>query len=137
VARLNPQGVQALKDRLSRLALQGAQAGADVLQEKLSGEGTGVHYAGQPRRASAPGEYPSLQSGDLRDSISARSAGPLAAEFGPLSNPPVQAGYLHFSNEEAMLAMHFREPARGGRPFLDMALADEDVRDAIKKEVGI
>lgn len=125
MARLDLKGVATLKDRLSRLALQGAQAGADVLQGKLSGEGTGVHYAGQPRRASSPGEYPSQQTGELRGSITAKPDGPLAAVFGPLKNPP---GYV--------TALHFKPPAQGGRPFLDLALADEDVRDAIRKEVG-
>lgn len=124
--RLDPRGVAALKDRLTRLALNGADAGADVLRDKkLAGEGTGVHYVGQPRRASAPGEFPAEQTGALRNSIVAKPDGPLRAVFGPLNNPP---GYV--------TALHWKPPAAGGRPFMDMALADEDVRDAIKKEVG-
>lgn len=118
--RVNPAGLTRLRQRLTTVALAGAQAGADVLAEKLSGPGSGRHHAGLPNRSSAEGEYPAEQEGDLRDSIDARPAGEGAALFGPINNPP---DHLH--------ALHARPPDMGGRPFLTDALYDRDIHRAI------
>lgn len=120
----NSQGWAELHRRLTARALKGAEAGAEVLRDKLSQEGSGRHHGGQPNRSSAPGEYPALQTGDLRDSIAAQEAGDLRARFGALNDPPPEA-----------LFMQVLPPDQGGRPYLDLAYADEDVRDAVRRGV--
>ena len=118
----SPGGKAALTQALGQRALLGAQAGAAVLAEKLGGEGSGTQYPGQPNRASAQGEYPAEQTGELRRSIAARPdpERPGAAQFGPLDDPP-----------DYVAALHFKPPDDGGRPFLDDALQDRDVRRAV------
>ena len=122
--RPSPQGWAELHRRLTARALKGAEAGAEVLRDKLSQEGSGRHHGGQPNRSSAPGEYPALQTGDLRDSIAPQEVGDLHARFGPLANPPPEA-----------VLMQVLPPDQGGRPYLDLAYADEDVRDAVLRGV--
>lgn len=125
MARLNVGGMAHLKRQLSAKALDGAQAASEALREKLSGEGSGRHYSGLPNRSSREQEYPAEQTGQLRDSIAARQAGELRAEFGPVDNPPEYVGDLHF-----------KPPDLGGRPFLDDAAQDRDIRRAITDAVG-
>ena len=100
-------------------------AAADVLQEKLSGGGSGAQYPGQPNRSSAEGEYPAEQTGQLRDSIGARRAGELRVEFGSIIDPP-----------DHNLDLHFKPPDQGGRPYMDDALYDRDIHAAIKEALG-
>lgn len=118
--RVNRAGLDRLRQRLTAVALAGAQGGAGVLAEKLSGPGSGRHHAGLPNRSSAEGEYPAEQEGDLLGSIDARPAGEGAALFGPINNPP---DHLH--------ALHSRSPDMGGRPFMDDARHDRDIHRAI------
>lgn len=119
--RLKPAGIQALQKRLARqAALPAARAAAGVLAEKLTGEGSGVKYANLPRRSSTALEYPAEQSGKTKESISARlSPDGLSAEFGSIDGPDYVA------------ALHMKPPGDGGRPFMDHAYQDPDVRQAI------
>lgn len=120
----NPAGMAQLRQVLTAQALKGAQAGAAELRGKLGQAGSGVHYAGQPNRSSAKGEYPARQTGDLQNSIAAREAGDLKAEFGPLDNPPPEAYF-----------MQILPPDQGGRDYMGLAYGDEDVRAAVLKGV--
>lgn len=120
MAKLHRNGMQALRVSLGHVALAGTSGGASTLRDKLSGEGSGVHYAGQPRRSSAESEYPAEQTGELRDSIAAQPAGPEAARFGPLHDPP-----------DYLTALHGKPPSDGGRPFMLDALHDRDIHQAV------
>ncbi|WP_412027019.1 hypothetical protein [Deinococcus yunweiensis] len=138
MATLNRTGLSRLRrERLTPLAVAGAQAAAGVLREKLSGEGSGRKYPGLPNRSSSQTEYPAEQSGALRDSISARADGDGRAVFGPIIDPPVEAGYLHFSTQADIARLHFRPPADGGRPFMDDALEDRDLHQAVREAMGV
>ena len=121
MARINPAGLAQLQVRLTPAALRGAQAAADKLHEKLSGEGSGVKYSGLPRRSSAEGEYPAEQKGDLLRSIKARPdpKRPGFAEWGSIDGPAF------------VTALHFKAPDAGGRPFMDDALQDRDIHQAV------
>lgn len=125
MATTNRAGLAELRRRLTPLAVRGAEAGANVAREKLGGPGTGVHHSGQPNPSSRQGEYPAEQRGKLLGSLSARPAGPGAAEFGPLDNPP---SYL--------VGLHFKPPDEGGRPFMDQLAQDGDVHTAVRQTVG-
>lgn len=128
MANLNPAGWAELQRRVQGRALQAAGAAAQVLDQKLAGEGSGEKHAGLPRRSSAPGEYPAEQRGDLRESVGHRAAGEMGAEFG-LIDAPEHAAHLHF-----------KPPQAGGRPVMDMALADDDIQRAVQagfKDGGI
>ena len=120
----NAAGMAQLKQALTARALKGAQAGAAVLADKLSQEGSGIHHPGLPNRSSRPGEYPARQTGDLQNSIAAREAGTLRAEFGPLNDPPPEAYF-----------MQILPPDQGGRDYMGLAYGDEDVRAAVLKGV--
>lgn len=119
MAKLNPVGMAELQRRLQQRAVHAAHEAAEVLRAKLGGEGSGVHYAGLPRRSSAPGEYPAKQTGELQASVGSRPRKG-GAEFGLLDAPPYTA------------ALHFKPPAAGGRPVMDMALADDDIQRAVR-----
>ena len=120
MATVNRVGLAELKRRLSPVALAGAQGGAEVLAEKLSGPGSGRQYPGLPNRSSAEGEYPAEQEGDLLGSVDAQPAGEAAAVFGLINNPPAHA-----------IALHSRPPDMGGRPVMDDARHDRDIHRAI------
>ena len=120
----NPAGMAALKQHLTARALNGAQAGAETLRDKLGQEGSGVQYAGQPNRSSRPGEYPARQTGDLQGSVTALPDGERRAVFGPLDNPPPEAYY-----------MQILPPDMGGRDYMGLAYADEDIRRAVLEGV--
>lgn len=126
MARLNPAGLKALRERLTDLALKGAEAGADTLREKLGQAGSGERYPGMPNPSSRPGEYPARQTGELQRSIAARAEGNGQAAFGPISDPP-----------DYVVPLHFKPPSDGGRPFLDFALADPDIHAAVKEALGV
>ena len=119
MANINPAGFAQLQARLQARALEAATAAAEELGRKLEGEGTGIHWPSLPRRSSRPGEYPAEQTGELRRSVGSRTRGQHAAEFG-LLNPPAYAALLHF-----------KPPSAGGRPVMDMALADADIQRAV------
>ncbi len=118
--RFNPAELAALKVRLGTVALAGAEGAVEPLQEKLTGAGTGRKYAPLPNRSSAQGEYPAEQSGALRESIAAAEAGEMRAQFGPINNPP-----------DYVEKLHFKPPSDGGRPFMDDALQDRDIRAGV------
>lgn len=126
MARVNPTGLAQLRQHLTALALQGAEAAAEVSRDKLSGEGSGVHYARLPNRSSTEREYPAEQTGALRDSLAAEPAGPLRARFGVIHNPPPYA-----------VPLHFKPPDAGGRPFMDDLLQDRDVHRAVRQVTGV
>lgn len=134
--RPNPAGLASLRDRLTAVALKGAEAAVEVSRDKLSGPGSGRQYAGLPNRSSAPHEYPAEQTGDLLRSMDARAEGEGRAVFGPINSPPPEAGYLHFSSAADIVGLHFRPPDDGGRPFMDDLLHDRDVQNAVKRAVG-
>ncbi|MFC4428032.1 hypothetical protein [Deinococcus navajonensis] len=140
MAKINPAGLAKLRGALGQVALAGAEGAAEVLRDKLSGEGSGRQYSGLPNRSSSEREYPAEQSGALRDSIAAEPAEEARARFGPIKSPPVEAGYLHFSNAQEMALLHFRPPDMGGRPFMDDALHDRDIHkaalDAVEREAS-
>ncbi|MHA0045377.1 hypothetical protein [Deinococcus sp. PEB2-67] len=126
MARVNPAGLASLRVRLTAVALRGAEAAADVARDKLSGPGSGRQHARLPNRSSAEGEYPAEQSSRLRDSIDAEGAGSLRARWGALRNVP---GYV--------MALHFKPPDMGGRPFMDDLLQDRDVHRAVRTAMGV
>lgn len=126
MARVNPAGLASLRVRLTAVALRGAEAAADVARDKLSGPGSGRQYARLPNRSSAEGEYPAEQSSRLRDSLGAEGAGSLRARWGALRNVP---GYA--------VALHFKPPDMGGRPFMDDLLQDRDVHRAVRAAMGV
>ncbi|WP_019584678.1 hypothetical protein [Deinococcus apachensis] len=126
MAKVSAAGLGQLRQQLTGLALKGAEAAADTLREKLSGGGGGAQYAGQPNRSSREGEYPAEQTGRLRDSMDARQAGEMRAEFGSIIDPP-----------EYVADLHFKAPEEGGRPFMDDALYDQDVHRAVREAVGV
>ena len=130
MARVNPAGLAKVRAALTPAALSGAQAAADVLRDKLSGPGSGRQHPSLPNRSSSPGEYPAEQTGALRDSIAAEPAVEGRARFGPIHDPPVEAGYLHFSSGQELALLHFRAPDMGGRPFMDDARQDRDIHAA-------
>ncbi|MFD1729850.1 hypothetical protein ACFSC4_00080 [Deinococcus malanensis] len=121
--RVNRAGLTELCRRLTGVALAGAEGGAEVLRDKLSGEGSGRKYPGLPNRSSSQG-YPAEQTGDLLGSIDARAAGPGQALFGPISDPP-----------EYLPALLGKPPDMGGRPLLDDARHDRDVHKGIVEGV--
>lgn len=122
--KANAAGMAQLRRLLEAKALEGAQAGAVVLRDKLSQEGSGIHHPGLPRRSSAQGEYPAMQTGDLRDSVAARPAGVMRAEFGAINDPPPEAYY-----------MQILPPDQGGRDYMGLAYGDEDIRAAVLNAV--
>lgn len=126
MATLNRGGLERFRQSLSPLALRGAEAAADVLREKLSGPGTGVHYPGQPNPSSREGEYPAEQTSRLVGTIAARPAGPGQAQFGAIDDPP-----------DCLGDFHFKPPGEGGRPFMDHALADADIHQAVSTALGL
>lgn len=126
MARVNRAGLAEVRRTiLTPLALKGAQAASEVLREKLGQAGSGQQWPGLPRPSSAVGEYPARQTGELQESIDAREAREMRAEFGAIQNPPDYAA-----------ALHFKPPDDGGRPFMDFALHDEEVHDAVRKATG-
>ncbi|SMB85789.1 hypothetical protein [Deinococcus hopiensis] len=126
MASLNRAGVAQHKEQLTLKVLKAAEAAADVLREKLSGGGSGTQYPGQPNAASTEGEYPAEQTGRLRESIGARSAGLLRAEFGSIHDPP-----------DYNVDLHFKPPDQGGRPYMDDALHDRDIHVVIRVAMGV
>ena len=103
----NPAFRAALDARLTRLLEEAALAGALQLEENLNSTmGTGVQYPFLPNRSSAPGEYPTFQTGALRRGVGAER-GPgitslvvihdargklLGLEFSPPSENPNRVG---------------------------------------------
>lgn len=118
------QGASAQLDLLlRRVTMAAAKGGAAELREKLSGAGSGTHHPGQPNPSSAEGEYPAEQQGDLRDSIKPVPLGGTRSAFGSVDGP----GYV--------LALHYKPPGEGGRPFLDDAKHDRGIHRAMLDQV--
>jgi len=116
-----------LETYLRRLTFAGAAGGAGALQEKLRGPGSGVHHPGNPNPSSSEGEYPAEQTGALADSIMPVHLEGTRSGFGSVDGPPWT------------VALHFKPPGDGGRPFMDDAKHDRDIhramRDGIREEV--
>lgn len=79
---INPNLAAELAARHKRLMEAAAEEAAVALTENLSSttHGTGVHWGTLPHRSSAPGEYPVMQSGDLRDGVTSESTDGTAAK---------------------------------------------------------
>ncbi|WP_339098304.1 hypothetical protein WDJ50_18660 (plasmid) [Deinococcus sp. VB142] len=122
------QGAAGQLDRLfRRVTMAAAKGGAAELQDKLSGAGSGTHHPGQPNPSSAQGEYPAEQSGTLKDSIMPVRLDGTRSAFGSVDGP------------DYLLALHYKPPGDGGRPFLDDAKHDRTIHramlDQVRKEV--
>lgn len=102
-----------------------AYAAGAWLVDALSQEGSGVLYEGNPRRSSAIGEMPAPQSEQLLGSIDVRKDGNGWA-VGSFSDRDAE-GYAHAVELES------KPPEQGGRPFLEMALADRDLHDLLRR----
>lgn len=124
MARINDFGLAKLRERLTPLALRGAEQAAEVLREKLSGEGSGRKYASLPNRSSSEHEYAAEQSGRLKASVGAKKT-ECGASFGLIDNVPSYAA-----------ALHFKPPSDGGRPVIDDALHDRDIHQAFVDAIG-
>ncbi len=107
--------------QLGKVRDRAIKAGASKMEEKLSGEGTGVHSPGQPRRSSKPGEWPSRQSGETAEGIVSAPTGPLSGRVSAVGG--------------AALDLHMRPEADGGRPFVIYALHDSEYLSAIGEAV--
>jgi hypothetical protein len=81
--RKNPNALAQLQELVDGVLLDMAEVGADDLRSNLSaGSRSGVHYAGQTRRSSAPGEYSQEQTGGLRGMVGSGMLEPGSAYFG-------------------------------------------------------
>lgn len=118
-----PDAAAKLDTLFRRVTMAAAKGGAESLQEKLSGGGSGVQYPGQPNRSSSENEYPAEQQGDLRDSIQAVHLEGTRSAFGSVDGP------------DYLLALHYKAPGNGGRPFMDDAKHDRDIHRAMLDQV--
>lgn len=100
------------------------------LQEALSQEGSGTHHLMNPHRSSAPGEYPALQYGNLRDSINFEQEAYNAFNVGSFADANAQG------HEEA-IALEDTPISLGGRPFLTGAVHDGELHDAVMEAPGV
>jgi hypothetical protein len=81
--RKNPNAMAQLEALVDGILADMAEVGAEDLRGNLSaGPRSGVHYAGQPRQSSAPGEYSQEQTGGLKRMVSSGMLEPGAAYFG-------------------------------------------------------
>jgi len=103
----DPNILTLMAERHKHLMREAALEGAVDLEANLSStDGSGVQYPSLPHRSSAPGEYPTLQSGALRSGVGVEE-GPgtqaevvirddlgklLGLEFSPPSSNPNQPG---------------------------------------------
>jgi hypothetical protein len=101
--RRNPNALAQLQDLIDGVLLNMAEVGAEDLRGNLSaGPRSGVHYAGQPRQSSAPGEFSQEQTGALKRTVGSGMLEPGSAYFG--LEPETEA-----EREEA-LAQEFGAP---------------------------
>lgn len=110
----------ALMGALDAVLRERAYRAGAWLMDALSQEGSGIWYEGNPRRSSAPGEYPAPQTEALLGSIDVQPDGPLSYAVGSFSAGQPE-GFDHAVELES------RPPEHGGRPFLEMALVDPDL----------
>ncbi len=81
--RRNPNALSQLQELIDGALLDMAEVGAEDLRTNLSaGSRSGVHYAGQARQSSAPGEYSQEQEGNLKGMVGSGMLEPGAAYFG-------------------------------------------------------
>lgn len=99
------------------------KAGA-VLMGKLDQPGSGKHHEGNPNPSSAEGEYPAVQTGELLSSIDVQQVDYRTFEIGSFANRS-REGFEHAVELES------RPPSQGGRPFLEMVMADPDFRKTL------
>jgi hypothetical protein len=112
-----------LEDALERFE-PAAQVAAEALKENLSlGQRSGRQYPNLPNRSSAVGEFPQYQTGALYNSIAKRKTRD-GYDVGSINNPPPEAVYLEF-----------REPSRGGRPWLSSTLEDPETHRRINEAI--
>ncbi len=107
--------------QLAKVRDRAIKAGAAKMEEKLSGEGTGIKHANLPNRSSRPGEWPSRQSGETAEGIVSAPTGPLSGRVSAVGG--------------AALDLHMRPEADGGRPFVLYALHDPEYLSAIDEAV--
>lgn len=107
---VRPAALQEALGWASEFLEAAANEGAVVIQENLDQEGSGVHYAGLPRRSSAPGEYPAPQSRELQNSIDARPFDAFRYGVGAYDAP------------EHAIYLEFYPPAQGGRVWLSRTM---------------
>lgn len=93
-----------------------------------------------PHRASAPGEYPAADTGNLMRSIYADDPGEVLAQAESIAGAAdldvIQASVT--ADAEYAAPLEFKEPERGGRPFLRRALGEEadSILAAIMRALG-
>jgi hypothetical protein len=107
-----------LKSALGRAAGEARK----VLRENLSQAGSGIHHPGQPRRSSAPGEYPAPQTFKLRDSIDARAVGDFTFAVGTFDIVRFEKG----AGIPYPLKLEMYPPDKGGRQWLTRTAFDPE-----------
>lgn len=119
VERRNSNALAMLEALVDGVLADIADVGKDAWRDNVSaGPRSGVHYAGQPRVSSAPGEYSQEQTSTLKNMIESGKLGPLEHFFGPVPQ--------NRAEEEEALAAEFGAPrnnlvgrANGRRTALD------------------
>ena len=97
------------------------KAGADLLRRNLSStSGSGIQYPNLPNRSSAPGEYPTMQTGELRDGV------------GWEATP---TGGIIFIEDDLgkLIGLEFSAPSEGGRAPMRMFITDEETHRAMRE----
>lgn len=83
VERENPNALDQVYAEVDKVLAAMREVGAERLDRNLAAGGrSGVHYAGQPRTSSAPGEFPQEQRGVLRSMVASGQSGLLEHWFG-------------------------------------------------------
>lgn len=114
------QNESLMRFAVHRAIMRGAHGGVTALRRSLSDTvGSGKHYGTLPNSSSAPGEYPTKQTGELLDSIGMQVQG----------EGEVGIGIIRAT--EAMRKLEFDMPSEGGRAPISKAFYDESVRAEI------
>lgn len=83
VEETNERALEQLFAEADKVLAVMARTGADALSRNLAaGQRSGVHYPGQPRQSSSPGEFSQEQTGGLRRMVAHGQSAPLEHWFG-------------------------------------------------------
>ena len=115
-----------LETTLETLLTPRVQRYTALLKEKLNQEGTGLLHIGNRNRSSTPDEFPSVQVGNMRDSIGFARTAPLTWEVGSFASNNAQ-GYA----EAEML--NNKPISRGGRRWVTKAFHDPELQTELRK----
>lgn len=83
---------------------------------------SGRHWPGDPNQASAPGEYPQLQSGELQSAI----------EFHPAGEYGFKLGFFG-GEQQKYVEIEFNDPEDGGRRPLGMLFEESETYEWMKQ----